>query len=479
MKLVTDNAQAVSGIQTVQNEVQRLRTLAMERMTGKDFTTQAFEQQTRALEDLKAKYVPLFAVERQHEANLHEIRNARAMGVLTMEEATNAIQRETMAYQAATAAMAGHTNATLQNNRANAQRTNLMFQLQDIGVSLASGMNPLMVAAQQGSQVAMIYGPEEGGLGRALSETGKMAAGLVSKIGPLALVLGGASLAIAGMRHEIEQTSGVAVSFGDVLAAVFQVPAKAIYDHFKPALDDMAAWWGREWELFVQQTKEGGNFMVRETLGAIDIIGTSVMSIPDAFIAAGEAAAEGFANVIIYGFREVQVGMNDLITDINGMAGKIGLADLIPTMDLVDYADFDFGGEAALERLNAGWGALNDRLKGIAETDYMGEFFGAVQSQAIDNYNAGLGETATAAVKAASGVDVAKEAISAFNQEMDFYKSTFSGFFTDIFKGLREGGNAWDVFADAATSALDRIADRAVAASSDKRFDWYGLELAA
>ncbi len=52
-------------------------------------------------------------------------------------------------------------------NAANQQR-NLAFQINDTVVSLAGGANPLLVFAQQGSQIATIYGPEEGGLGRAL-----------------------------------------------------------------------------------------------------------------------------------------------------------------------------------------------------------------------------------------------------------------------------------------------------------------------
>ncbi|WP_162245162.1 phage tail length tape measure family protein [Devosia sp. Root436] len=487
---MADNSNAVAGLKETRREIEMLATSSISAASGKGLSADldrmfgisgnnAFKTTRddiaamgQQLDTLRAQYNPVFAAEQAHETNLAGIQRAYRLGAISADEMSLAIDREKMAHTSAIAALDGHTGAMMRNNRAAAQRTNLLFQLQDIGVSLASGMNPLMVAAQQGSQISMIYGPEEGGLGKALSETGKMAGGLVSKLGPLALVIGGGALSIAGIRHEIEETSGVAVGFGDVLAAVFQVPAAAIYEQFKPALDAVASWWSDEWDLFVQQTKEGGNFIVRETIGMVDIVGTIVMSIPDAFTAAGEAAAEGFANAIIFGFREVQVAYNSLITDINGLASQAGMGqDLFPTMNLMEYVDVDFGGDAAVARLTEGWGALNTRLQEVAETDYMGQFFGAVQTQAIANYNAGLEETGDAAGAAAQGVKIAKDAMADFNREMDFYKSTFSGFVTDIFKGLREGGNAWEVFGNAAVSALDKIADRAVAASPDGEWD--------
>jgi len=40
---------------------------------------------------------------------------------------------------------------------------NLSYQVQDIGVSLAGGMNPFMLMAQQCSRISQIYGG--GGLG--------------------------------------------------------------------------------------------------------------------------------------------------------------------------------------------------------------------------------------------------------------------------------------------------------------------------
>src|SRR5690606_6992044 len=62
-----------------------------------------------------------------------------------------------------------------------ATRTNLMYQFSDVGVSLAGGINPAMVAVQQLPQI--LGGP--GGANAALKETGNLAALAVTRFGPL------------------------------------------------------------------------------------------------------------------------------------------------------------------------------------------------------------------------------------------------------------------------------------------------------
>ncbi len=78
------------------------------------------------------------------------------------------------------------------------QLTNLQFQMQDIGVSLASGQNPFTVMMQQGSQIVQIFGPGTGVLG-ALKAVG---GGLVTFLtNPLNLALLGFSAATAAAGY--------------------------------------------------------------------------------------------------------------------------------------------------------------------------------------------------------------------------------------------------------------------------------------
>lgn len=72
---------------------------------------------------------------------------------------------------------------------------------------------------------------------------------------------------------------------------------------------------------------------------------------------------------------------------------------------------------------------------------------------------------------------LAKEMASAevqtkkLKESYEFNKSTFTGFFKDIKKGLEDGKGFWKSFADAAVNALNRITDRLMDRTFDLLFD--------
>jgi hypothetical protein len=114
------------------------------------------------LDDLRARFNPLFAAERQHAATLAEITAAERVGAISSAEAAAATARATAAHttqiqalRTAEANLGRHTGAMRLNGQAAAQ---LSYQLNDVVVSLASGMNPLTVLLQQGSQITPIFG---------------------------------------------------------------------------------------------------------------------------------------------------------------------------------------------------------------------------------------------------------------------------------------------------------------------------------
>lgn len=123
------------------------------------------------------------------------------------------------------------------------QQKNLLFQLNDIGVSLAGGANPLLVIAQQGGQIATIWGPEEGGVGRAFKETGNMALGLVTKFWPVAAVIGVLTAGVGAMTTEINKNQKQQVGWGDVVAATWQLASENILSAFQPVIDTLAGFW--------------------------------------------------------------------------------------------------------------------------------------------------------------------------------------------------------------------------------------------
>lgn len=67
--------------------------------------------------------------------------------------------------------------------------------------------------------------------------------------------------------------------------------------------------------------------------------------------------------------------------------------------------------------------------------------------------------------------DTLAEAALRAEQEWDFYRGTFSGFFADLKSGLTSGKSLWDSFGDAALNALDKITSRALDMAANGIFD--------
>ncbi len=164
----------------------------------------ALAMQGRSLDELRAKYNPLFAVINQYKTSLTEIRTLHAQGVLSTNEMTAAIQRQRQATLAAIDVIKGRNKALDEqsgSSDANGQfrRQNLTYQLFDIGQSSALGMPVGMVAAQQLPQIIQLYAGQ-GGVNAALKDLGTIAAGATRLITPLTVGVGGlAAVAVTGL----------------------------------------------------------------------------------------------------------------------------------------------------------------------------------------------------------------------------------------------------------------------------------------
>ena len=120
-------------------------------------------------------------------------------------------------------------------------QVNLAYQVQDIGVSLASGQNPLMVMAQQLPQIAGIAMAA----GVSLKTIAWEAVKMVAKFGPLVAVAGAAALALNGFKESVmskedmdgfitglaltndelerlKENTNIDVTMGDVTSGIFK-----------------------------------------------------------------------------------------------------------------------------------------------------------------------------------------------------------------------------------------------------------------
>lgn len=293
------------------------------------------------------------------------------------------------------AALAHQRMANAANDNAFKQRM-LMFQLNDVFQSIALGMPLTQVALQQGPQIAQIYGPGEGGIGRAFRETGQMIGGVLTKFPLVTAGVLGIGAAFAAMTYEINQTTDVAVGFGDVALASFQVLGSYIWDELQPAVDAIAPWFQTAWDGVIAGVKWVGNGIIATIKSAIEIVLSNVANIPGAFTVAGEAAANGFIRAFEWMVNKAIEGLNKLISFSNELAQNYGIGYVtdklgwttdgkVKPFDPFDAGKADFGGGSAAADMER---RRQDTLRNIRsnyDQDYLGDYFKDVRDQAIKN----------------------------------------------------------------------------------------------
>jgi Ca2+-binding EF-hand superfamily protein len=169
----------------------------------------------KSLDDLRAKYNPLFAAGRGYKAALTEINQAAKVGAISEAERVAALDRTKSAFvdQVARIRAASSANDNLSKSTAAAgyQIRNLGFQLNDVASGLATGQSPFTILAQQGGQIGQILG--ETGVSGAVKGVGSAIASVITPgrlIGTVLVTAGVAAFAawsrLEGQQREIGAT---------------------------------------------------------------------------------------------------------------------------------------------------------------------------------------------------------------------------------------------------------------------------------
>lgn len=118
----------------------------------------ALADQGKELERLRSKYSPLFATINNYKSAVSDIRRAHAVGAISANEMTAAIQRERQAALASTAAIKKRNSALTDTpaSRGSFNTSNLAAQGFDVA-STAAFMPWYTVALQQGPQVSQVF----------------------------------------------------------------------------------------------------------------------------------------------------------------------------------------------------------------------------------------------------------------------------------------------------------------------------------
>ncbi|WP_457812953.1 phage tail length tape measure family protein [Sinorhizobium meliloti] len=291
------------------------------------------------------------------------------------------------------------------------QQKLLVFQLNDVFVSLASGMPLYLVAIQQGSQMAQIWGPGEGGLGRALKETGKMAVNAATRFPLLMAAVALGAAAIAGMTYEVNRASDVTVGFGDVALATWETIADGLSDLLKPAIDAMAPWFQSAWDIVVSGVKTTGN----EIINSFHAAGVDVALVAETIATHFEHSFEtvkiiwstlpavlgdivySTAKSVVDGIEAMINGAVDRINKLNEYLPEWAQFDGIDKIDLPGIENPNAGAatdtakrlkqnaESEVAEIRKIWGDRNARITEIMTSDPLGDFFNAVEDRSVEN----------------------------------------------------------------------------------------------
>lgn len=137
----------------------------------------------RQLDSLRAKYNPLYAAIQQYRMAQTDIREAHAVGAISVDEMTAALNRERKAALENVAALKQRGNAVSEGPRSY-QTSNIAAQFQDIAVTSAMGMSPIQIALQQGTQLSAVFNE----MGRGRDVLAGISQAFMSIISPVSLV---------------------------------------------------------------------------------------------------------------------------------------------------------------------------------------------------------------------------------------------------------------------------------------------------
>lgn len=145
------------------------------------------------LDDLRARFNPLFAQTRQYEQELRDIAEAERLSAITADEAAQARARAAAAMGTLSG---GIREIGAASGAATAYTANLGYQLNDIAMMMAAGQNPFMLMMQQGPQVTQVF---EQMRASGLSIGASLKSALIGMVSPMSLITmavigGGAAL---------------------------------------------------------------------------------------------------------------------------------------------------------------------------------------------------------------------------------------------------------------------------------------------
>lgn len=325
--------------------------------------------------------------------------------------------------------------------QARMQVMNLGYQINDIGMTLATGMNPMTVLIQQGSQIAQIYAGQ-GGITAMFKDLSNILLMLGKRLWPIAAIAG----TIKAMQSEINAAGATTVTFGDTALAVFQTLWGYVSGYVLPVFEGIGEIGSQAWEVVKDAVKDAGNFMINAMRATVVSIGAGLEAIPPMFQIAWNAAKS-----------EVLWAMSDIVGTVGKGLGAIAqeFNDTFSTSLNTDFSGLfelsahlnEMGNDAAvagsmasdaLDQINK---STADAVQGIMSSDPLGGFFEDVKSNAIANAaNRIAKEVDEIGNSAGRAATKTKEMVDELQNGLETAADNFSSIFGNAFEQIADTG---------------------------------------
>jgi hypothetical protein len=288
-----------------------------------------------ALDDIRAKYNPLFKVTRDYLSLKDELRIATKLGALSEEEAGAALSRTRQETLAAIGVLKGHTDALKGHGAAAGlgatQMMALTHAVRSFTEQIAMGASPLQALTAQMNHLSYVASGS-GGVAGALNSIGEMALGFAGKFARFGLVLGGAVTGFLDLRDAASEAERRTVGFGETFTAIFQTIGSYLN----------GTWIGAGFNAIVSgvsyafgKLKSAATDLAEWTINAFRAVGSDMAFIWNNFPTIVKAAAVGAANALVSTMEGAINKVADAINRLNNAFGGV-----LPQIEHVDLGRF-------------------------------------------------------------------------------------------------------------------------------------------
>lgn len=429
----------------------------------------------------------------------------------------------------------GETPRDMMPNRFNT--ANIAAQFQDIGVTAAMGMNPLLIALQQGTQLAAVMNSMEKpikGLADAFKQIINPTSLWTIALTALAVVglqmvdwTGVAQSSLNGLASAMDFVASHSDNFGAVLTGLVGVIGVIKFESIITGLSSVISVASKVFTTFTSWSKLVKVFNnIKKSIVELKVV-TWALANPvkavtavilagvtawAAFSEAGRnalnktigytlAAAYSIGGAMEAGFKSIYKGFDEAFGELSDKMKEIAGKDYIAAVDDI-IGSVASAASAKFEEWSNSLNKIDKKTKKIIEAwkelqSQIGQDIASAKLDqnliGVDTYTSEYMKTRAGLMNQATnaGISLTPEKIASIDQAADslartkaetekltnsfnFAKDATNSFFSDMREGLREGQSLWDSFGNAVTNVLDKILDKIMNIGIDYLFDALG-----